>query len=493
MNSTTEDRYSRTLLNRRRAGILLHPTSLPGGDRNGTLGEDAFRFVDLLAKCGISVWQTLPLGPTHDDLSPYQCLSVHAGNPNLIDCQRLVQWGWLDAQSTSERKLWLAQAYAGFSRTATVADRADLETFVQQQSHWLHDYALYLALHRETSGRPWWLWSEALRDREPGALAQARQRLAPQIEQVCFEQFVFFRQWLELRRHAAHNGVLLFGDMPIFVAHDSADVWTHRRYFCLDSDGQPRVVAGVPPDYFSETGQRWGNPLYDWAEMQADGFRWWRERMRTQLMLFDIVRIDHFRGFEAFWEIPAHEPTAVGGRWVAAPGDALFSELRAEFGPLPLVAEDLGLITQEVHALRQKYSLPGMRVLQFAFEGGADNSYLPHHYDRHTVVYTGTHDNDTTVSWYESVSARAQSYVRDYLGRPTDSMPWPLIRAALASVANLAMLPMQDVLALGAGHRMNMPGTSNGNWRWRFGWEQLTTDAVALLHHLVILYGRAAQ
>jgi len=490
MNSQIGTRNSKSLLDRRRAGILLHPTSLPGSGANGELGADAFRFIDLLVECGISVWQTLPLGPTHADHSPYQCLSVHAGDPRLISRERLQQWGWVGTGTAEPRDRWLAQARIEFLRMSDIADRAAMDAFTADHAHWLDDYALYQALRREQGDRPWWLWPGALRDREPAALAQARDRLAHAITQVSFEQFVFFRQWLELRQYAAQHDIMLFGDMPIFVAHDSADVWTHRRYFMLDKHGQPRVVAGVPPDYFSETGQRWGNPLYDWEEMQVDGFRWWRERMRTQLVLFDLVRVDHFRGFEAYWEIPAHEPTAVAGRWVAAPGDALFRALREEFGSLPLVAEDLGLITAAVHELRERYSLPGMRVLQFAFGSGADNLYLPHRYEVDTVVYTGTHDNDTTLAWYSAASAQTQTHIMDYLGQPRETMPWPFIRSALASVAILAMLPMQDVLALGAGHRMNTPGTTTGNWRWRFSWDQLTADTAHRMRHLVNLYGR---
>ena len=490
MNPPPDTRPANPLLDRRRAGVLLHPTSLPGEGACGDLGADAHRFLDMLAECGVAVWQMLPLGPTHADLSPYQCLSVHAGDPRLISRRRVEEWGWLGSGGSAADGNWLARAHAQFARMADASARLALEEFARVHGYWLEDYALYQALHQEQGGRPWWLWPEALRDRQPAALAQARDRLAAAVGLVRFEQFVFFRQWQELREHAAQRDILLFGDVPIFVAHDSADVWVYRQYFALDDDGQPRTVAGVPPDYFSKTGQRWGNPLYRWERMQADGFRWWRDRLRTQLALFDLLRLDHFRGFEAYWEIPAHEPTAVNGRWVVAPGEALFRALEEEFGRLPLVAEDLGLITEEVRALRAEFSLPGMRVLQFAFDGGADNPYLPHRHEANAVAYTGTHDNDTTLAWYEALPADRQAYVLDYLGAPGDAMPWPLMRAALESVAILAVLPMQDVLALGAGYRMNTPGTTTGNWRWRFAWDQITPQSLARLRHMVQLYGR---
>ena len=482
---------------RRRAGILLHPTSLPGAYPSGDLGAAAFRFIDFLSAAGMRVWQMLPLGPTHADGSPYQCLSIHAGNPALISLERLQQWGWLTTDEVSRahtdpkhRQTCLRNAHQGYLREVTPQESTAYAQFLSQHSHWLDDYALYQALRQEHGGQSWWTWSAALRDRAPRALDQARTRLAPVMQQERFEQYVFFRQWSELRHYASTHGVWLFGDMPIFVAHDSADVWGQRDYFLLDKKGQPTVVAGVPPDYFSATGQRWGNPLYNWDRMQADGFRWWLTRVRTQLELFDLLRIDHFRGFEAYWEIPAAETTAVHGRWVPAPGDALFQQLQMQFDPLPLVAEDLGIITREVTALRERYALPGMRILQFAFDGGADNPYPPHRYDRNSVVYTGTHDNDTTLSWFEGLTPQLQHRVRDYLGFPTEAMPWPLIRAALASVADLAIVPMQDVLELGAGQRMNTPGIAAGNWGWRFTWEQVDAGLAPRLRHLTQLYER---
>ena len=485
-----------SLLDGRRAGILLHPTSLPGEAENGTLGTEALRFLDFLAESGLHVWQMLPLGPTHADRSPYQCLSVHAGNPRLISFAQLEAWGWLPRAAGlapangAVRQALLAQAREIF---LTQGGAPEMEAFDAAHAFWLEDYALYVALRQEHAHRAWWQWPEPVRDRAPAALAEARSRHADDLALVRFEQFVFFRQWHELRRAAQTRGVQLFGDLPIFVAHDSADVWAQRDYFDLDAAGQPRVVAGVPPDYFSPTGQRWGNPLYNWTRLQADGFRWWIERLRTQFDLFDLVRIDHFRGFEACWQIPADEATAINGRWMPAPGEALFQALQNEFGTLPVVAEDLGLITPAVHRLREQFGFPGMRILQFAFDGGADNPYLPHNHEVNSVVYTGTHDNNTTLAWFESLSVEQQCSVLDYLGHPGEPMPWPLMRAAFASVARLAILPMQDVLQAGPGHRMNIPGSNTDNWQWRFTWDQIPPGLAARLRGLAQRYGRLDQ
>lgn len=478
----------------RRAGILLHPTSLPGPCASGALGDDAYRFLDFLAAAGQSLWQMLPLGPTHASGSPYQCLSVHAGNPRLICFDRLVQYGWLDRGDASEwktdRAATLAQAHARFIERASAADRAAFEGFVAAQQEWLADYALFQALRTQYECADWSRWPAPLRDREAAALDKARRKHRAFIERICFEQFVFMRQWGELRAEANRRGILIFGDMPIFVAHDSVDVWVNRHLFELDNSGQPTVVAGVPPDYFSATGQRWGNPHYRWKLMEEDGFAWWMRRIESHLRMFDLVRIDHFRGFEAYWEIPADHPTAMGGRWVEGPGGKFFDAVLHRFGSLPFVAEDLGLITPPVHALREQYRMPGMRILQFAFDGGSDNPYLPHNHRRNTVVYTGTHDNDTTLGWYESLAAPARERVREYLGQPAEPMPWPLIRAALASVANTAMIPLQDALALDASCRMNTPGTTQGNWRWRFDWAQVPADLAARLRRMSEAYGR---
>lgn len=495
---STEVPENRSPLDARRAGVLLHPTSLPGPGSVGTLGPDAARFLDFLQASGMSVWQMLPLSQPHEDGSPYQCMSVNAGNIDLVCQILLVEWGWLDGLDEGDGRrnpfhcILLRKAREGFLASASDEDRQSFERFVQQHGHWLEDYALYLALKQEHGGQPWWQWDRELRDRRPGALQKARERLDEVLDQYRFDQYVFYRQWALLREAARDRGVLLFGDMPIFVAHDSADVWAHRHLFDLDEAGQPRHVAGVPPDYFSETGQRWGNPHYDWSRMQADSFQWWIERIAAQLELVDLIRIDHFRGFESYWSIPANEPTAVSGHWVKAPGEALFRALKQRFGRLPLVAEDLGVITPEVEALRDDFGLPGMKILQFAFEGGPDNPYLPHAHLPNCVVYTGTHDNDTTLGWFSSCDPSLQSHVLEYLGGPGESMPWPLVRSALASVARLAVVPFQDLLGLDGNHRMNVPGTTEGNWEWRFNWDQVDDGLAKRVRGLTELYGRIA-
>lgn len=486
---------------RRRAGILLHPTSLPGPWGSGDMGPEARNFIDFLAACGQTIWQMLPLGPTHHHRSPYQCLSVHAGDPQLISPDDLIARGWLseeDAQCGDDephapfdyRLRLLEQAFQGFIRRGDAAGHERLAQFRAEHHDWLPDFALYQALRKEHQGRDWSQWPAPLRDREAAALEEARRRLHGFIEQTCFEQFVFFTQWQALKAYANERGILMFGDLPIFVAYDSADVWAERQYFELDDAGRPRVVAGVPPDYFSETGQRWGNPHYRWEAMAGDGFQWWKRRIAMQLRLFDMIRIDHFRGFQAYWEIPAEEETAMNGRWVEAPGEALFEALRDHYGVLPFVAEDLGIITPEVTTLRERFHLPGMRILQFAFDGNRDNPYLPHNHEHNAVVYTGTHDNDTTLGWYESVDDATRRLVNDYVGSTEEAMPWPMVRLALASVARTAVIPMQDVLGLGGGHRMNTPGTTEENWLWRFQWAQLPEGAAERLRHLTQLYGR---
>jgi 4-alpha-glucanotransferase len=481
---------------RRRAGALLHVTSLPGPGSCGDLGPEARRFVEFLAGSGFSVWQMLPVGPTGSDGSPYQTTSVHAGNPRLISLAGVRKHGWLAEDTLDEahasdagKRVALSRSWNVFLDRASDEDREALAAFVDENSYWLDDYALFAALRME-AGKGWWEWPQTLRDRDPEALAQARARLADAIDHMKYEQFLFFRQWLDLKAYANARGILLFGDMPIFVAHDSAEVWARPEDFDLTPDAEPRVVAGVPPDYFSETGQRWGNPLYRWKQMRADGFAFWIDRMRTQLKLFDMVRIDHFRGFESYWEIPSEEEYAINGSWVRADGDALFNRLHEVFGPLPLVAEDLGIITPEVDRLRKRHGLPGMKVLQFAFSGDANNPYLPFRHSRDSVVYTGTHDNDTTLGWYLSLDDGTRQYVDEYLGRSKEPMPWPLVRAALGSRSALAILPMQDILGLDGHHRMNLPGTTEGNWTWRFSWDLVEHDLVERLRRRIRMYGR---
>jgi 4-alpha-glucanotransferase len=452
---------------------------------------------------GVSVWQTLPLGITHYDGSPYQCLSAHAGNPSLINLDWLVKQGWLPeregtdnngytAISGEDRNSLLTDAYDQFLESASVQNKTAFALFCKDKAFWLDDFALFTVLRGEFNQQCWNQWPVPLKERQAKALVTARQQFKIQIEAIKFQQYVFFTQWLELKAYADQKGVHLFGDIPIFVSYDSADVWANRKVFKLDDTGEMLVVAGVPPDYFSETGQRWGNPHYNWDYLLDSGFAWWLDRMQTQLEQFDVLRIDHFRGLEAAWEIPAHEPTAIHGTWVQAPGKQLLEAIIAKFGQVALVAEDLGIITPEVEALRDEFHLPGMKILQFAFGGGSDNPYLPHRHEKNSVVYTGTHDNDTTVGWIDKLSDDERRYIYDYLDNPQTSLHCALIHAALGSVANMAIIPMQDILELGTEHRMNTPGTTEGNWHWRFQWEQLTPERVARLAHLIDLFNRRA-
>ena len=487
-------------LSSRRAGVMLHITSLPGPGRNGDLGDEARHFVDFLVDSGFSYWQILPVGPTRSDNSPYSTSSIHAGNPLLINLDYLVHRGWLDGAklnskslSREKRLLALHQAWGGFKRYADEQQQSRLTNFVQEHRYWLDDYALFRAIRKDQECKVWWEWPEELRDRSESALADIKQRLSHEIDYVHFEQFVFFQQWEDMKAYANQRGVKLFGDMPIFVAHDSAEVWANQSDFLLDEHGMPTVVAGVPPDYFSETGQRWGNPLYNWEHLQKSGFSFWVQRLKTQLALYDLIRIDHFRGFESYWEIAAEEETAINGRWVSAPGEALFARLNQEYKGLPLVAEDLGIITPEVESLRDSFSLPGMKVLQFAFSGDVKNPHLPFKYPPNSVVYAGTHDNDTTIGWYESLDQDTKSYVDDFLGNSSLDMPWPMIWKVLASPSDLAILMMQDLLELGGEHRMNTPGTTEGNWEWRFDWEKVDSGLAAKLRRRNFMYGRLAQ
>ena len=475
---TEKDQHVRWL-DRRRAGVLLHITSLPGEGQTGELDANAYRFVDFMVEAGIGVWQVLPLGPTHFDCSPYSTLSAHAGNPVLISLQPLVDAGYLEPQELPaapinlEQKLALIRlAWRRFRESPEPEWMEAFAAFQVRHAYWLEDYALFAVLH-DKFDQPWWHWPEHFRDRHPPTLTQARAELSTQLDEARFTQFLFFHQWTALKRYANERDILLFGDMPIFVAHDSAEVWANRDWFFLDDEGMPTVVAGVPPDYFSETGQRWGNPLYRWDRMRADQFTFWVRRLRTQLEVFDLVRIDHFRGFQAYWEIPAGEEHAINGAWEEVPGEDLFHRLFRAFGDLPLVAEDLGIITPEVEALRDRFGLPGMKILQFAFSGEPTNPYLPGAHIENAVVYTGTHDNDTTLGWYQSLDEETQNEVHKVLGPSSEPMPWYLIHAALCSPCRLAVVPMQDLLGLSSESRMNTPGTTEGNWKWRFLWSQI--------------------
>jgi len=491
--------------NRRRSGILCHPTSLPGEFGLGDLGPAAERFVEFLARAGQSVWQVLPLGPTGYGHSPYSSFSAFAGNPLLISPERLVAAGDLRIEETGRFRTLQPEAdfaHAAACRTELLRlaaerffsreseRRQQFDGFCREQGAWLDDYALFQVLRERFQLRPWNAWPQELVRREPGALQRCREELHQELRLQHYIQFVFFEQWSALKAFANRQGVELFGDLPIFVAYDSAEVWGNQHLFRLDENGQPLVVAGVPPDYFSATGQRWGNPLYDWPAMVQDGFAWWCARLRWNLQLFDLVRIDHFRGFEACWEIPAGEPTAVHGRWVATPGRELFRRLADELGPLPVVAEDLGIITPEVEALRDDCGFPGMKILQFAFDSGPGNPYLPHNHTGNCVVYPGTHDNTTTLGWWQGLDAGGKDRVRAYLGHACRQMPWDLLRVALASVAETCILPLQDILALPAGARMNRPGIAAGNWSWRYAANALDDNLAERLRNETARYGR---
>ena len=482
----------RSPLTERQAGILLHPTSLPGPCANGNLGMESYHFVDFLVSAGIKVWQMLPIGPTHGDGSPYQCRSAFAGNPELISTQLLIDWGMVHGATdpNGDQNHFIQAAWEHFQTSKDVLLHNEYQHFLNAQSSWLNDYARYSVIKDMQKGKAWTDWPQALRDHDPDAIDAIEAIEGHALDMVRFEQFLFFRQWHALKRYANYKGIKLFGDIPLFISHDSADVWAKRPYFLLNRQGYPSVVAGVPPDYYSATGQRWGNPHYDWECMGADGFTWWKERVRFQLTVFDLIRIDHFRGFDACWEIPANEETAVNGRWVKVPGKALFDSLSKDIHPLPIIAEDLGVITPEVEALRDRYALPGMKILQFAFGGDAHNPYLPHNHIRNCVVYTGTHDNDTTAGWLRYQSPDVMHHLYEYFGHPTENMSWLLLRETFRSVAMLSIVPFQDVLALGSEARMNTPGTIAGNWQWRFSWPQVDEGLAGRLHRLMTSYGR---
>jgi len=462
-------------IDRRRSAVLLHITSLPGPFHKGVLGEEARQFIDDLASGGFSVWQFLPLGPTHGHGSPYESLSTFAGNPELLDLRDCVKHGWLDATAlnvapSAEQHLTLrCQAAEQFWQNArsNPALQQDVDTFQIAQAYWLDDYALFAALKLTSIDHAWWQWPKGLRDREETALQAAREEHATLIQQIIFEQFLFDRQWHDLKKYAESHGVQMFGDLPIYVAHDSSDVWTARGYFTINARGLCQEVAGVPPDYFSETGQRWGNPLYRWDKMQEDGFSWWVRRVSRQLELMHMLRIDHFRALEAFWVIPGESEDGIVGEWRTAPGAALLQTLQQEIGELPLIAEDLGIITDEVTKLREDFHLPGMKIMQFAFDGNADNPYLPDSFGEDAVVYTGTHDNDTTMGWFHATEEHVRDNALKVLDAEAADMPWALIESALSSRAELAVIPMQDLLALGTEAKFNTPGTLDNNWCWR--------------------------
>lgn len=507
----------------RSSGILLHPTCFPGPHGIGDFGTEAFAFVDFLKDAGQKLWQVLPLNPTGYGDSPFQCFSAHAGNHLLISLERLRERGILRSSDFRNQPVFpddevdfgavirwktslLNQAAVRFLNTATGQERQAFDEFCDASSDWLSDFAVFMACKEEQGGVAWNRWPGEIAQREASALRAARERLQQSVLAVSYWQFEFFRQWQELRAYAHQAGIRIVGDIPIYVALDSADVWTNPQYFHLTERGEPTVIAGVPPDYFSATGQCWGNPIYRWERLKETGYRWWIDRYRAAMNLYDAVRIDHFRGFEAHWEIPGNETTAINGRWVKGPGAELFAVLEREFGELPIIAENLGVITPEVEAIRERFHFPGMAILQFAFGKDPQGpSFRPHNYSRELAAYTGTHDNDTTVGWWNSSGAsdstrtpqdvaKERAFARAYLDFKDDEpIHWRLIRGIEASIADLAIVPLQDVLGVGSEARMNLPGSSRGNWRWRFKQGALTPNLAARLHEMSVIYDRSGQ
>jgi len=495
----------------RSAGILLHPTSLPGKFGIGDLGNEAYKFIDFLKEAGQTLWQTFPLGPTGYGDSPYQCFSAFAGNPLLISPEKLKEDGFLSeddlkdnpqsnpikidyGQAINYKKFILKQAYNNFKSNANGLEK-DFEKFCESQINWLNDFALFMACKDHHGGAVWSSWEKGLVQREKKVLDEWTKKLSDEIQYQKFIQFNFFRQWQSLRKYANENGIKIIGDMPIFIAYDSSDLWANQNLFTVDEEGNLTFVAGVPPDYFSATGQLWGNPLYNWDEMEKDDFLWWRKRFSSLFGLVNIVRIDHFRGFEAYWKIPGGEKTAQKGKWTKAPGEKLFKSLKKHLGELPILAEDLGVITPPVEALRDQFGFPGMKVLQFAFGTKMETKFLPHNYIPDCVVYTGTHDNDTTKAYFEKEKSNKgrndiYEHVQVYLNYFGDDILKELIRVAYASVANIVIIPMQDILNLDTEARMNFPSTTGGNWAWRFSWNQIADNLAKHYFGLTQLYER---
>lgn len=501
----------------RRSGILMHPTSLPGDYGIGSLGAHARKFIDFLITADQRLWQICPLGPTGYGDSPYQCFSAFAGNPYLIDLDQLIEDGQLNGSEPEFAKLrklpkekvdfgsvipaklkLLERAFEVFhdaheSGELDPVTKARYRRFCTDQASWLEDFAEFMVIKASQGGVSWDNWPEDLRKRKPEALDQIRKAHVRDIAFQKYLQFTFFRQWAEIRAYAGNAGIDIIGDMPIFVAYDSVDAWTHPELFQLDDQGHPTSVAGVPPDYFSETGQLWGNPLYNWDFMRSRGFTWWIDVLKAKMDLYDIVRIDHFRGFEAFWSVPYGDKTAINGRWIKAPGTELFAAIKKALPEANIIAEDLGVITREVEELIDFTGYPGMKVLQFAFDSNDDSDFLPHNYNRNAVVYTGTHDNETVNAWYANASKSDREMAARYLGISPDDreVHWDFIRCASSSVAATAVFPLQDVLGLGEEGRFNLPGTLGGNWDWRFAEEQLTAERAAKLAEITRTFGRA--
>lgn len=485
----------------RNSGILLHPTSLPGKYGMGSLGKEAFAFVDFLAAAKQTYWQILPLGPTGYGDSPYQCFSSKAGNPYLIDIDLLIEDGLIteeDVPSISveddtrinygdviDHKLKVLQS------ALTKFDKNDPD-FIQflQHNAWLNDYSLFMALKEKFDKRPWYEWEDAYRLRSAATMEQERTALKDAIYFHQVIQYLFFKQWLQLKKYANSKGVKMIGDIPIYVAMDSTDTWCNAELFQFDAHKMPVAVGGCPPDYFSETGQLWGNPIFNWERMEQDGFSWWIDRIKSNLALYDLIRVDHFRGFAGYWSIPYGEATAVNGKWVPGPGKKLFHAIQQALGDIPIIAEDLGLITPDVIELRDGFNLPGMKILQFAFDSSEANDYIPHNYNKNCFVYTGTHDNDTVIGWFEKAADADKKYMLEYLNSNGTDICADLIRAAWASVAYTAIAPMQDLLRLGGDARMNLPGTTVNNWLWRMKDNAVTDELITWLKDITVLYAR---
>ena len=491
----------------RSSGILLHPTSLPGKYGIGTLGKEAFHFIDFLAKSKQKLWQILPLGPTGFADSPYQCFSSAAGNPLLIDLDTLVKEGLLDKKDLAgldpsddgpvdfgkvinSKYPLLKKALEAFREHAGKEHKKDFLEFTSDNKKWLDDYALFMSLKEHFRQKPWYQWNKPLKMRKETALNPFRSLLADQIEFHKFIQYLFFRQWLAVKDYAHQKNIRIIGDIPLYVALDSVDAWANTDLFQFDAEKNPIAVGGVPPDYFSATGQLWGNPLYRWDVLKKDHYHWWIERIKSNLVLYDIIRIDHFRGFAAYWAVPYGEKTAVNGKWIPCPGKELFEQIRKEFGEIPIIAEDLGVITDDVVELRDSFGLPGMKILQFAFDSSEANDYIPYNFTKNFIVYTGTHDNDTVKGWFDKAKPQDRKYVLDYMNTTEKEICREFVRLAWASVANTAIVPMQDLLELGNEARMNLPGTTINNWMWRAKSQNFSTELAQKLASLTILYGR---
>ena len=493
----------------RSSGILFHPTSLPGKYGIGTLGKEPYAFIDFLKKSRQKLWQIFPLGPTGYGDSPYQSFSSFAGNPYLIDFDLLIEAHLLSEEDLrdvffgdneeyidygaiyNQKYPLLRKAYENFKSSDNHEMRENLEHFKRENASWLNDYSLYISLKNHFNGLPWNEWAHDIKNREHGAMEHYKNELSDDIEYHNFIQFLFFKQWGDVKRYANENGIKIIGDIPIFVAADSSDAWANPEIFLFDEERKPVKVAGVPPDYFSATGQLWGNPLYNWQKLKETNYSWWVERVRANLSTCDIIRIDHFRGFEAYWAVPYGDDTAINGQWEPGPGIDLFNAIKSQLGELPIIAEDLGLMTQGVIDLREATGFPGMKILGFAFDSGEENDYLPHTYTKNCVVYTGTHDNDTLIGWFQKAKEEDRQFARDYLNsRSDDEIHWDAIRGAWSSVANMAISPVQDFLGLGSEARINTPGVASGNWQWRLKQGVLTNELAERIAKLTKIYSR---